>query len=467
MATPKIVKPFLPMSGQLQIGELARALQAAQQTLAIGSRADVRTVRIFRPGTHDWIIIACVVRLDADKSDETDLSFGALQLARESLELSDLSTTEGIGQELEWSLLMPDNPSGGLQNTRFYSRWYPSRSRHSRTPCWQVSLSSGSNQVHWDRDLARGPFLEAGSAWYAPDLDSAMRKWCDFPLESPGSTNAPQLHFIVPDKRTFIEDLSLSGDGSVQGRISTRAVRPVHAACRGTDNDGQLHFGMAVVCDNVFDWKPPRELRTLDVELLSPESELLDSYRETPAESSWNQSVLVANIERQKDSEIASALLAGEGDRIECKRYLPPHTGNQKSQELPETVVAFANAKGGTIYVGISDKLELTGIETQLRKESGTAGVGTLPELKDWYTRACRKLIAESINPTPQVEMNWLTQDGELVLAIRVEEGRAKPYELPKTGEILFRRGPNNKRISRAEILLYVQQSKSGRVSER
>jgi len=50
----------------------------------------------------------------------------------------------------------------------------------------------------------------------------------------------------------------------------------------------------------------------------------------------------------------------GEGQKIEFK------TSFQK--EAIETVVAFANAKGGKVFIGVTDSGEITGVK--LNKES-------------------------------------------------------------------------------------------------
>ena len=73
----------------------------------------------------------------------------------------------------------------------------------------------------------------------------------------------------------------------------------------------------------------------------------------------------------------------GEGQDVEFKRSF--------QKEVIASVVAFANAKGGKVFIGVSDKGEITGIE--LQKES----------LQDWINQI-KLSTSPSVIPDISVE---------------------------------------------------------------
>ena len=61
-----------------------------------------------------------------------------------------------------------------------------------------------------------------------------------------------------------------------------------------------------------------------------------------------------------KDVRFKKSIASGESETVEFK--------NSFDREIIETLAAFANTKGGKVFVGISDKGKITG--AQLNKES-------------------------------------------------------------------------------------------------
>jgi ATP-dependent DNA helicase RecG len=60
--------------------------------------------------------------------------------------------------------------------------------------------------------------------------------------------------------------------------------------------------------------------------------------------------------------DIKAALELGEGQFIEFKEA--------PDKSLPKEIVAFANASGGVIYIGITDSAKVKGIEISNRLKS-------------------------------------------------------------------------------------------------
>ena len=125
---------------------------------------------------------------------------------------------------------------------------------------------------------------------------------------------------------------------------------------------------------------------------------------------------------------IEEMIKKGESETVEFKQSLA------ETREIIETVCAFANSKGGTIIVGVSDKCEIKGV---------SIGKRTIEDLV--------LKIANSTEPRifPEVEVVEI-RNKELIV-IRVSERRDKPVFA--FGVAYKRVGKNNLKMDRDEIL--------------
>ena len=115
----------------------------------------------------------------------------------------------------------------------------------------------------------------------------------------------------------------------------------------------------------------------------------------------------------------------GEGQVIEFK------TSFQK--EVIETIVAFANAKGGKVFVGVSDSGEILGI--QLGKES----------LQSWVNQ-----VKQNTSPSVVPDMNIVEIENKKIVLIDVKEYPIKPISYKN--RYLIRRANSNHVMSMEEI---------------
>src|SRR3990167_1411387 len=98
--------------------------------------------------------------------------------------------------------------------------------------------------------------------------------------------------------------------------------------------------------------------------------------------------------------EINLILEEGEGLKIEFKESFD-------SKNLTKELVAFANSEGGKIFLGISDKKEIKGIDVNNKLKS---------QIQD-IARNCE----------PSIKINF--EEVGKVLVIAVFEGENKPYQ--------------------------------------
>ena len=120
------------------------------------------------------------------------------------------------------------------------------------------------------------------------------------------------------------------------------------------------------------------------------------------------------------DRRMAVITAEGEGQRVEFKRGL---------SDLAATLVGFANAAGGSVFIGIDDHGRPCGLTITNRLQS---------EVQD---------IAANCDPSVRVK---LVVHGGMVLEVAVEEGMDKPYRC-KDG-FFVRNGPNTQKLRRNEI---------------
>ena len=125
---------------------------------------------------------------------------------------------------------------------------------------------------------------------------------------------------------------------------------------------------------------------------------------------------IMASIEK-----LMKDLKQGENERIEFKKGF--------TKELLRDIVAFANTKGGTIYVGIDNKGTIIGVEESIKD-------------KIWQA-------LQSIIPPVNAKISSLYVGEKLVVVIEVEKSRA----LHSIGGVVYIRvGPNNRPLNPQEL---------------
>jgi ATP-dependent DNA helicase RecG len=112
----------------------------------------------------------------------------------------------------------------------------------------------------------------------------------------------------------------------------------------------------------------------------------------------------------------------GEGQFIEFKETF--------DKSLQKEIVAFANASGGVIYLGINDAGKPKGLEISNKLKSQIQDI--------------------AYNCDPSVLINLVEIDN--VLAVEVSEGKNKPYSC--SNGFFMRMGANSQKMTRNEFLL-------------
>ena len=122
--------------------------------------------------------------------------------------------------------------------------------------------------------------------------------------------------------------------------------------------------------------------------------------------------------------ELKLILEEGEGYRIEFKEAL---------SGIDREMVAFANASGGRLFIGVTDKKTVRGISIDNKLKS---------QVQD---------IANQCQPPVKI----LIEGFGSILIIDVREGDDKPYKC--SSGFYLRVGPNTQKLNRNEILDFIK----------
>lgn len=146
------------------------------------------------------------------------------------------------------------------------------------------------------------------------------------------------------------------------------------------------------------------------------------------------------------EAEIERDLAGGESEYVEFKPFVKVQ--DPKEDELERSLVAFANSRGGRLYVGVTDEgLPLGARALKDVVKDGADQKSALSVL----ARRLETVIADRIKPErPVFQVHELEYKGFPLLMVRVDQG-AKAYSTAREA-IYVRHQANNYRASIAEI---------------
>jgi predicted HTH transcriptional regulator len=183
----------------------------------------------------------------------------------------------------------------------------------------------------------------------------------------------------------------------------------------------------------------PRSAEALNIHLIGGSSRWYDFHLEDRRACIGQERVLDSAGSKPIDVQaLETALRQGEGERIEFKEYI--REANQKEAEIVKVIVAFANTKGGTIFLGVSDGCELLGTDVELCNKFPGAG-GDLEKALNDYMGYLRGSLPEKMNHCPELDFKVVRTGGHRILAITVQEGIDRIYMRRSDNGIFVRRG--------------------------
>ncbi len=128
------------------------------------------------------------------------------------------------------------------------------------------------------------------------------------------------------------------------------------------------------------------------------------------------------------EQNIENLIAGGESDSVEFKSQIP-----LKQDGIAATAVAFANQKGGRIFIGVENDGQIVGCNA--------------PNAKDAVTN----ILRDRCEPSVGFEVQQISVLGKSVLIATVIEGRDKPYQVKGKGFYVRVQG-TNRLVTRYEL---------------
>lgn len=458
---------LLPSSGQASLSEVAGAIAGAPRDLHVQEVVSIRTVLIQREGEPGWVNFATVLHVGRgeDLTDDTPIVRELRSIRLLAFELPTFVFTDASALRdglIQWQRLLGRPEEMFPDSANLYRE--TSRNPYTlREPCWRVQLTGKTPGVGEVR-LPDGPFLGTDPAFHARSVGEAAAKWLHDPgfLGANASTN--QHRIIIPDRRAYFQGLRAEGN-EVEVTVSQAAPGVLHCAFQATDLDGDPSEGVLPVREGKVTINLVRSVRTLAIDLFDGEGHCLDRYAEDGLWASWGRS-LFNEVRRRSDprySDLRRDLEQGEGEHCEFKPYIDLAPRRPKSRELLESATAFANAWGGSIYIGVTDDAAVEGVDLAFPASMRRRFKEDLPALRDEYARLVRRVLSEGVSPPISVTVEWVSHAELWVLRIGIAEGAQKPHSIVENGELRIRRGASNRRPDRAELQQLFRKDGPGR----
>ncbi len=297
-------------------------------------------------------------------------------------------------------------------------------------PCNNLILRFPQVQVDQYAKLAR-----RGLPLY-PDPYIAMTDFLKLGYRLSASDSSRALVIKMPDFRARITKMVITGNKmkitvenkDISSQALTAKIYTETESLSYKSEDLKFHESQTIICEADF------EPESINLCILDESDDIVDSR---DINLRWFRYSPDVKIETPS-LHVKELLLRGENENVEFKREI-----SKNKNEFLETIVAFANAGGGMILLGVDDDGVIYGCSEDAK------------ELND----SVRDSISSRIEPRgvklefQSIEMdgNGLGDDKKTIVLVRILEGENKPYFLRDKG-FLLRRGSTDRLMTRNEL---------------
>ncbi len=295
--------------------------------------------------------------------------------------------------------------------------------------------------------------LVSSGAYFYPDLDNALQDFFNNPELKFDSSS--RVYITLTDYRGRISSLRIKDD-RLELQVETKLpsldqfrLRLSYITINGPHySDKSYKIEDSGTVDVLIENYP------LSIEaVLTLNDNIVDILQFYPQSYyARTDGIILENLTRRAEEIIKE----GEGFHTEFKVSLGKNEGSEdpkkgkqpsnilkKREEFIETIIAFANAEGGIILLGVSDNAEIIGLENPTDDEK---------RIIEYVDKYCR--------PPINVSIKYIELQGMKILSIEVPPGSHKPYYLVTTTmeeACYIRRGSTDRKmkISELENLFY------------
>lgn len=310
-------------------------------------------------------------------------------------------------------------------------------------PGYLYSTSGGNHRLSIPND----PLLSHKNPFY-PSPDSAIASWCEIPnYQGPSDSRMGILSIFLPECRAYFEKLVYKHEEKILSIKIARRQKGLDTFLKGAYKSpyGYMEISGDVKDDIIsipINEKVADNLEQFEIYLLDNNNNILDYHKEN--QFSIKERIRIFRIPikiEKKEDIIDKAIKIGESDTLEFKPYIKK--GDNKINEIIETIIAFANTNGGHIIIGINKYAVPEGIESDLGKEA-IRHDKSYKDLLEEYIGYIRKEISDKLNKLPDYRIEKRVFIDHDFLVINVSAGSQKPYANIQTKDIFIRRGSTN-----------------------
>lgn len=286
---------------------------------------------------------------------------------------------------------------------------------------------------------------------YYPDITEAARDWLPFPIFH-GNSDAHngEVVFLLPETRAYFMD-ARPRDEVVDVYIEGTQAGELALMVKGAWwKSGRIQHFDVPVRGNHAELPIPPNATKLEYVLIDTEGNLYDfQYEDERGHSGLGTKRLLGT-----DAELAEIVLKacrdGEGSLIEFKPFIELEKGYKgtKLGEVAETVVAFANARGGRIFLGIDDDCSISGIDEKLSEWAKSPADEAACET---YLGALRAKLRDVVIGETGINCLQTVVNGRRIGVIEVTEANEKPAYIRQGKFLYIRRGSSNAKASPEE----------------
>lgn len=305
--------------------------------------------------------------------------------------------------------------------------FYPSSSRFNSEQ-WPFIFISSSIDSSTTQHISYDSLSKLGLPLF-PNGNEAIVKLLgiDPPYSNSREFNT-QFEIRIPDFRGRIKSLRLTGNKitvEAQTKVISVSDLRVKLYCR-TEDDSVFTSEDISLQDNQASFVTGKEPSIIEAHILSAvDGESLDWISIDYRYPSRQEGVVIENNEAQ----LLDIIRKGENETVEFKQELDDKI---HSKEFLETVVAFANSKGGRIFMGVSDNCNIVGF-----REDSKAKISDL--------------IDGNCEPSIKAQVQEVKLGNLPITIVEVPEGENKPYLLNNKG-VFVRRGSSDRQAKRSEL---------------
>ncbi|MFZ6776984.1 helix-turn-helix domain-containing protein [Undibacterium sp. Ji83W] len=293
--------------------------------------------------------------------------------------------------------------------------------------------------------------LLASDQPYYPTVEEATRDWLPF-SEYHGSSDARngEIHFLFPESRAFISRSVFLEDSKLLVEIDGDEVGSRIFRIKGAYWEEKLiHHIDGLIQASKIELNIPSDYDRLEYYLIDENGAVYDFHREDRFSRFKAPSNSLGSLERALIDQMRKAIRDGEGQHVEFKPFVDPaqrHINERQKTKLGEivcTAVAFANSKGGNIYLGIDDDCSPTGIDKDLCKWADAAADASIQR----YLGELKSRIKGLVDGELVLNVNHARIDNGLIVIIEVPPAVEKPVAMQQDKHLYARIGASNKKI--------------------